>query len=88
MGEKGERISVEKEIFDPALIAIRADIFGAIAQRVRRASFIFLGLRKLEKTEGFIFEFGHQLNRNTVVYQLEEPEFFTGFDDVGLSVGV
>lgn len=31
LGENGERIGGEEEVFNPALIAIRADIFAAIA---------------------------------------------------------
>lgn len=81
-------IGIEKEIFNPTHITICSDCFAAIAKRVGRASFVFLGLGKIKESESFIFQPGHEFHWNSMIDQLEEAVLLTCFNYEVLSFGV
>lgn len=88
VGGDDVRVGVEKEVFDPADVAVPPDSLAAVAERVGGSGHVLHRLRLPEEPDGFVLQSRHQVQWHAVVDQLKKPQLLAGADDVGLGVRV
>lgn len=82
------RVGVEKKVFNPTHITVSANPFATVAKRVRRTCSVFLGLSFFEEFEGFGFQIGHEVRRNTMVDKFKETKVPASINYFGFGIRV
>lgn len=80
-------VSSQEQVFDPAHIAIRANLLVSVAKRVRGSCFLLMREGQREESTGLRFQVFDQVKGDAVIGDFEESEFFACLDELGFRVG-
>lgn len=72
----GKRIGLQEKVLQFPLVTVESNIFAPIAERVGRTGSLLLPGRLLKEVDTLLFQPGRQVCWDSVVSELEEPEFF------------
>lgn len=76
----------EEEVLEAADVAVVADVGVAVAEGIGGAGFELMGEGEREESEGLGFQIGHELERDAMVDDFEEPHLLARLHQLRLGL--